>query len=114
MRVITKASYPQDTHGLRQSAILYFIVGIVVMIICIVCYNVAYRLPVVVYYKNLKRRAQKAEVDGGMTGSAWRSTLWSIVGRVKWYGVGVVLIYGVTLSIFPGYVTEDEIGRAHV
>ncbi|XP_051201047.1 equilibrative nucleotide transporter 1 [Lolium perenne] len=107
MRVLTKASYPQDAPGLRASAILYFIVGIVVMIICIVCYNVADRLPVVVYYKNLKRRAQKAEVGGGMTGSAWRSTLWSIVGTVKWYGVGVILIYGVTLSIFPGFITED-------
>jgi equilibrative nucleoside transporter 1/2/3 len=108
MRVITKASYPHDTYGLRQSAILYFVVGIMVMIICIVCYNVAYRLPVVVYYKNLKRRAQKSEVGGGMTGSAaWRSTLWSIVGTVKWYGVGVVLIYGVTMSIFPGFITEN-------
>jgi solute carrier family 29 (equilibrative nucleoside transporter), member 1/2/3 len=29
------------------------------------------------------------------------------VGTVKWYGAGVVLIYGVTLSIFPGFVTED-------
>jgi len=107
MRVFTKALYPQDTHGLRQSAILYFIVGIVVMIMCIVCYNVADRLPVVVYYKNIKKRAQKAEVGGGMTGPAWRSTLWSIVGTVKWYGIGVILIYAVTLSIFPGYITED-------
>jgi solute carrier family 29 (equilibrative nucleoside transporter), member 1/2/3 len=42
-----------------------------------------------------------------MTGPAWRSTLWSIVGTVKWYGVGVILIYAVTLSIFPGFITED-------
>ncbi|CAO2187400.1 unnamed protein product [Urochloa humidicola] len=107
MRVFTKALYPQDAHGLRQSAILYFIVGIVVMILCIVCYNVADKLPVVVYYKNIKKRAQKAEVGGGMTGPAWRSTLWSIVGTVKWNGIGVILIYAVTLSIFPGYITED-------
>uniref|UniRef100_A0ACD5ZVP4 Uncharacterized protein n=1 Tax=Avena sativa TaxID=4498 RepID=A0ACD5ZVP4_AVESA len=107
MRVLTKASYPQDTHGLRQSAILYFIVGIVLMVICTVCYNVSDRLPVVAYYKDIKRRSQKAEVGGGMTGSAWRSTLWSIVGRVKWSGIGIVLIYAVTLSIFPGYITED-------
>ncbi|VAI50481.1 unnamed protein product [Triticum turgidum subsp. durum] len=107
LRVITKASFPQDPNGLRQSAILYFMVSMVVMIICIVCYNVARRLPVVVYYKNIKQRAQKAEVGGGMTGPAWRSTLWSIVGTVKWYGIGVVLIYAVTLSIFPGFITED-------
>ncbi|KAG8046787.1 hypothetical protein GUJ93_ZPchr0008g14168 [Zizania palustris] len=107
LRVITKSIYPQDAHGLRKSAILYFVVSIVVMIICIVCYNLAYKLPVVVYYKNIKKRAEKAEEDGGMSGSAWRSTLWSIVGRVKWHGVGVALIYAITLSIFPGYITED-------
>ncbi|TYI62422.1 hypothetical protein E1A91_D10G242600v1 [Gossypium mustelinum] len=28
-------------------------------------------------------------------------------GTVKWYGFGIVLIYVVTLSIFPGYITED-------
>ncbi|KAL5222014.1 hypothetical protein ABZP36_026727 [Zizania latifolia] len=107
LRVITKSIYLQDAHGLRRSAILYFVVSIVVMIICIVCYNLAYKLPVVVYYKNIKKRAEKAEEDGGMSGSAWRSTLWSIVGRVKWHGVGVALIYAITLSIFPGYITED-------
>ncbi|EAZ05971.1 hypothetical protein OsI_28212 [Oryza sativa Indica Group] len=42
-----------------------------------------------------------------MSGSAWRSTLWSIVGRVKWHGIGIALIYAITLSIFPGYITED-------
>ncbi|KAF0899498.1 hypothetical protein E2562_019981 [Oryza meyeriana var. granulata] len=107
LRVITKGVYPQDAHGLRKSAILYFLVSIVVMIICIVCYNVADKLPVVVYYKNIKKRAQKAEEDGGMSGSAWRSTLWSIVGRVKWHGIGIAVIYAITLSIFPGYITED-------
>ncbi|KAL5232565.1 hypothetical protein ABZP36_031341 [Zizania latifolia] len=107
LRVITKAVYPQDAHGLRKSAILYFVVSIVVMVICIVCYNLAYKLPVVVYYKNIKKRAEKAEEDGGMYGLAWRSTLWSIVGRVKWHGIGVALIYAITLSIFPGYITED-------
>ncbi|KAG8085619.1 hypothetical protein GUJ93_ZPchr0010g8842 [Zizania palustris] len=107
LRVITKAVYPQDAHGLRKSAILYFVVSIVVMVICVVCYNLAYKLPVVVYYKNIKKRAEKAEEDGGIYGSTWRSTLWSIVGRVKWHGIGVALIYAITLSIFPGYITED-------
>ena len=105
MRVSTKGVYPQDAYGVRKSAILYFVVSIVVMIICIVCYNVADKLPVVIYYKNIKKRAQKAEEDGGMSGSAWRSTLWSIVGRVKWHGIGIALIYAITLSIFPGYIT---------
>lgn len=108
LRVLTKAVYPQDPAGLRKSAILYFIVSIVVMAICIVCYNVADKLPVVQHYKNIKLQALKEEGDkNAMTGTAWRSTLWSIIGRIKWFGFGISLIYMVTLSIFPGYITED-------
>ncbi|KAJ8759001.1 hypothetical protein K2173_003239 [Erythroxylum novogranatense] len=109
LRILTKAVYTQDAHGLRKSANLYFAVGIVVMAICIVFYNLAHRLPVIRYYTDLKTVAVNEGKDekGSLTGARWRSTLWEIVGTVKWYGIGVVLIYVVTLSIFPGYVTED-------
>ncbi|KAK8950914.1 Equilibrative nucleotide transporter 1 [Platanthera zijinensis] len=109
MRITCKSIFPQNAVGLRNSANLYFAVTTVVMIICIICYNVANRLPVVQYYQNIKLQAMKEERVGTspLTGYAWRSTLWGIVGRVKWYGFGIVLIYVVTLSIFPGYITED-------
>lgn len=109
LRIITKAVYPQDAHGLRQSANLYFSVGIVVMVICVALYNVAPRLPVIKYYRELKIRAvdEEKQEKGPLTGSVWRSTLWEIVGRIQWYGVGIILTYVVTLSIFPGYITED-------
>ncbi|KAJ3678161.1 hypothetical protein LUZ60_001964 [Juncus effusus] len=110
LRVLDKSLYPQDAQGLRKSAILYFVVGIIVMIICIICYNLADRLPVVQHYKTLKQQAIKEEEEGKEgenKGKVWRKTLWSIIGRVKWYGFGILLIYMVTLSIFPGYITED-------
>lgn len=109
LRILTKAVYPQDAYGLRKSANLYFAVSIVVMAICIVFYNVAPRLPVMKYYRELKIQAinEEKEEKGPVTGAVWRSTLWDIVGRVKWHGLGIVLIYLVTLSIFPGYITED-------
>lgn len=109
MRVITKAMYPQDAHGLRSSANLYFGVSIIFMAICLVCYNVAGKLPVIQYYNDLKMQAVNEErVEKSILGgSAWRSTVWEVVGRVKWFGFGIFLIYLVTLSIFPGYITED-------
>lgn len=109
LRILTKAVYKQDAHGLRKSANLYFAVGIVVMAICIVFYNVAHRLPVIKYYADLKIQAVNEEKDekGSLTGARWRSALWEIVWSVKWYGIGILLIYVVTLSIFPGYITED-------
>lgn len=109
LRIITKISYPQDAQGLRSSANLYFSVSIIVMGICVICYNVADKLPVIQYYKDLKLAAvNEEEVEkGSLSGTTWRSTLWAIVGRVKWSGFGIFLIYVVTLSIFPGYITED-------
>ncbi|KAJ7953635.1 Equilibrative nucleotide transporter like [Quillaja saponaria] len=109
LRILTKAMYPQDAIGLRKSANLYFVVGIVVMVVCVFSYNVAERLPVMKYYKELKFLAVNEEEQerGPLSGSAWGSTLWDVVGRVKWYGFGIALIYVVTLSIFPGYITED-------
>ncbi|XP_041012428.1 equilibrative nucleotide transporter 1 [Juglans microcarpa x Juglans regia] len=109
LRIITKAVYSQDSDGLRSSANLYFSVSIVVMVICIGFHNVAHRLTVIKYYKELKVQAvnEEKEEKGPLTGPVWRATLWHIVGMVKWYGFGIVLIYIVTLSIFPGYITED-------
>lgn len=109
LRVVTKAAYSQDAHGLRKSANLYFSVGIVIMVVCMIFYNVAHKLPVIKYYKDLKIQAVNEDVNqkGDLTGSIWRSSLLNTVGRVKWYGLGIVLIYVVTLAIFPGYISED-------
>ncbi|XP_073525780.1 uncharacterized protein [Phyllobates terribilis] len=111
LRIITKAIYPQDDSGLRRSANLYFAVGIVLMIICLVFYNVAHKLPVIKYFTDLKIQAVNEEqqiVKGSLAaGPLWRSTLSKVVGRIKWYCFGILLIYVVTLSIFPGYITED-------
>ncbi|ONK72140.1 uncharacterized protein A4U43_C04F16200 [Asparagus officinalis] len=109
MRVITKSIFLQDAYGLRKSANLYFGVSIAVMVICLICYNIADRLPVVKHYKQIKMQALKEESNekGSLSGSAWRLTLWNIIARTKSFGFGVFLIYVVTLSIFPGYITED-------
>lgn len=109
LRILSKAVFPQDADGLRKSANLYFSTSIVVMFICIVLYNVAHKLPVMKYYEELKIEAVEVEKEekGPLTGPVWRATLWNILGTIKWYGFGTILLYIVTLSIFPGYITED-------
>ncbi|XP_039119888.1 equilibrative nucleotide transporter 1-like [Dioscorea cayenensis subsp. rotundata] len=114
MRIITKSMYPQDADGLRKSANLYFIVSIVVMIICVICYNIVDKLPVVQYYKNLKIQALKEErsEQGLEITSTWSLSLRHIIQRIKWLAFANALIYVVTLSIFPGYITEDVHSKA--
>lgn len=109
LRILTKAIYPQDAAGLRKSARLYFGVSIGVMFLCLILYNISHRLPVIKYYKKLKIHAvAEEEVEKGpQTQSLWLSSIWEVVKTVKCYGFGIVLIYVVTLSIFPGYITED-------
>eukprot|EP00252_Welwitschia_mirabilis_P017543 TRINITY_DN3883_c0_g1_i1.p1 TRINITY_DN3883_c0_g1~~TRINITY_DN3883_c0_g1_i1.p1 ORF type:complete len:437 (+),score=34.46 TRINITY_DN3883_c0_g1_i1:360-1670(+) len=132
LRIITKAAMPQNTHGLRVSAIIYFVVSIVFMIICLVCYNLVNKLPVIKYYNNLKGRSEEstfllgnaAEIsrespedsafhDNALTElqseskrMQW-SKLWHVTKQIKCLGIGLFLIYVVTLSIFPGCITED-------
>nr|GMD23296.1 equilibrative nucleotide transporter 1 [Ipomoea batatas] len=110
LRVVTKAVYPQDAEGLRKSANLYFIVGIALMVVCVVSYNLAQRLPVIKYYRDLKAEAVSKEMEqkgDEMGRELWTSNLRDIIGGVKWYGFGIVIIYVVTISIFPGCITED-------
>ncbi|KAG9444348.1 hypothetical protein H6P81_015688 [Aristolochia fimbriata] len=114
LRIFTKAIFPQNAHGLRSSACLYFGVSILFMAICLVCNNVAKRLPVIQHYNDLKMQALGEEenekissTDDSLTGSPWKSTTRDILGRIKWYCFGIVLVYCVSLSIFPGHVTAD-------
>ncbi|CAN8235779.1 unnamed protein product [Cochlearia groenlandica] len=109
LRILTKAVYPQDPDGLRKSANLYFAVGIVVMVVCAVSYNVAHRLPVIKFHEERKAQAllEARQEKGLLTGTVWRKKLWHIVSSIKSHGFGMILIYIVTLSIFPGYLTED-------
>ncbi|KAL8224583.1 hypothetical protein R6Q57_020058 [Mikania cordata] len=104
LRIFTKAVYSQDAVGLRKSANLYFIVSIIVMVVCIFLHNIAHRLPVIKHYNNLKMEAVNNEKG---TVLLCQSTLWGIVGTVKWYGLAIMILYVVTLAIFPGYITED-------
>ncbi|CAI9092892.1 OLC1v1028250C1 [Oldenlandia corymbosa var. corymbosa] len=109
LRIFTKAVYPQDAHGLRSSANLYFIVGIAVMALCMVLYNIAPKLPVISYYNELKIQALNDEKreKGDLTKDLWKSTLWNVFGTIKWYGFATCILYVVTLCIFPGFITED-------
>lgn len=102
MRIFTKAVFPQDIHGLRNSAILYFIVAILFMTLCFCLYNVVRQLPVVKHHNKL-RNEQKLNQEEFSS----HTSIWNVIQTIKWYGFGITLIYIVTLSIFPGSVTED-------
>uniref|UniRef100_A0A0C9RXN0 TSA: Wollemia nobilis Ref_Wollemi_Transcript_5582_1109 transcribed RNA sequence n=1 Tax=Wollemia nobilis TaxID=56998 RepID=A0A0C9RXN0_9CONI len=94
------------------------------MAICLLCYNMANQLPVIRYYNDLKMRAVESTFllgntivnsppdpeDGSMLGASKEEhgpNFWHVLSQIKWLAIGLLLIYVVTLSIFPGYITED-------
>lgn len=130
LRVTTKASLPQTVRGLRLSADVYFIVTAVILLMCLVSYNLVYKLPIMLHYNSMKIGAMEStdgphdvselglktdatEIslittgDSELTNFAKPVSYWHVWGQIQWLAISVAMIYVVTMSIFPGYITED-------
>lgn len=98
LRIITKASLPQTTQGLRRSSHLYFIVSSSFLLCCILCSNLLYKLPVMQQHEEL-------HLDGLDLCS--KPKFWTTTRKIGIPAFGVLMIYVVTLSIFPGFIAEN-------
>lgn len=98
MRIITKASLPQTPQGLKTSAHFYFIVSTAILIGCIACCNLLYKLPVMQQHYKLLHDGQN---------STPTPRFWNVARAIKWPAFGIFTIYTVTLSIFPGFLAEN-------
>lgn len=131
LRVITKASMSQTFRGLRLSADVYFFVTAVFLLLCLISYNLVYKLPIMLHYNSMKIGAMEStiggpndvselglktdtteislitNIDSELTNFAKPVSYWHVWGQVKWLAISVAVIYVVTMSIFPGYITED-------
>ncbi|GLU09683.1 hypothetical protein SLE2022_265300 [Rubroshorea leprosula] len=97
LRIITKASVPQTPRGLRTSSHFYFIVSTTILLCCTLCSNLLYKLPVMQQHNRL------LSVDP----LCCRPKFWTVARRICWPAFGVLMIYLVTLSIFPGFIAES-------
>ena len=121
LRIITKASFPQNPKGLQTSAHFYFIISTFIVLVCIICCNVLEKLPVIQNYKQMRtmtRKTQASNILGGIGISTSRAygivepnghhhRFWNVLIRIRWAALGILAIYAVTLSIFPGYLAEN-------
>ncbi|CAN1120546.1 Equilibrative nucleotide transporter 8 [Linum perenne] len=99
LRIITKALLPQTAQGLQTSAHFYFIVSTIILLCCIFLSNLLYKLPVVEYHCK--------QVAYGDDLFHVRPKFRAVARKIRWPGFGVLTIYVVTLSIFPGFLAED-------
>lgn len=97
LRIITKASVPHTPKGLRTSAHFYFIVSMVILMGCVACCNLLYKLPVMQqHYKLLHENLPSSSPK-----------FWDVARIIRWPVFGIFMIYTVTLSIFPGFLAEN-------
>ncbi|XP_076938906.1 equilibrative nucleotide transporter 8-like [Bidens hawaiensis] len=101
LRIITKASFPHTQNGLRTSTQIYFTFSAIMVLLCIICTNVLHKLPVVRYY-----RSHKKHIDP-IQHMSIRSSFWEVVKKIRWVVTAVFVIYVASLSIFPGYLSEN-------
>ena len=122
----------QTVSGLRLSADIYFIVTAVILLLCLICYNLVYKLPIMLHYNSLKIGAMESTLSNGphnagelglktdateislittgdseLTNFAKPVSYWHVWSQIQWLAASLALIYVVTMSIFPGYITED-------
>ncbi|KAJ4950534.1 hypothetical protein NE237_027366 [Protea cynaroides] len=117
MRIVTKACLPQTPHGLRISAHLYFVVTIFIVLGCIVCCNILDRLPVMQNYQCKRTMGPRNSDFPDNPPSSMRRLsevnepeqpkFRDVTRKIRWPAFGILMIYTVTLSIFPGYTTEN-------
>ncbi|CAH8283616.1 unnamed protein product [Eruca vesicaria subsp. sativa] len=95
LRITTKASLAQTPQGLRTSAHCYFIVSSTILLCCLLCCNVLYKLPVMQQHLKFQQPLYS------------NLTVWMVGRKIKWPASGILIIYTVTLSIFPGFIAEN-------
>ncbi|KEH17554.1 putative equilibrative nucleoside transporter, major facilitator superfamily [Medicago truncatula] len=123
LRLITKAIFENSKDGLRKGAILFFSLSTLFELLCVVLYAFVFpKLPIVKYYRS------KAASEGSKTVSAdlaaagiqtelreateelkqfERKGMKQLLSENKDYALDLFLIFALTLSIFPGFLSED-------
>ncbi|KAF4363740.1 equilibrative nucleotide transporter 8 [Cannabis sativa] len=99
LRISTKALLPQNSKGLRTSAHLYFLFSTMILLCCIICSNLLFKLPVM---QKLSKIEEQTEATFCL-----RPQIFSVARKVRWPAFGIFIIYIVTLSIFPGFIAEN-------
>lgn len=98
LRIITKVSLPHTPQGLKTSAHFYFIISTTVLILCIICCNLLYKLPIMQqHYTHVVQDFLPCS----------RHKLRDVARTIRCPAFGIFTIYTVTLSIFPGFLAEN-------
>lgn len=104
--MFTKAAFSESRNGLRTSALVFFFISAFVCLLCVLAqFVIVKKHPVLIYYKNLKSAEMENEVLIPMANGQEYMGL-TALKRLKLPFILLVIIYSVTLGVYPG-ITED-------
>lgn len=124
LRMVTKASFENSQDGLRKGALTFFFISAFFVFICILLYAFVFpRLEVVKYYRTraASQGSKTVMADlaaGGLASKGLEkdpeaeklverlSTLQLLAQNID-FAIDLFLVYALTLSIFPGFLSED-------
>ncbi|WCJ41539.1 Equilibrative nucleotide transporter 3 [Euphorbia peplus] len=102
LRLATKAVFARTTNGLRNGVMLFLAISTFIELLCILLYKLYFpKLPVVKYYR--EKAAHEYQSQDGST----RLSLKKLNVDNYDYLLGLCLIYGMSMSINPGFLYEN-------
>lgn len=123
LRFLTKAAFENSQDGLRKGALLFLSISTFFEFLCILLYAYVFaKLPIVKYYRAKAAtegsktvsadlaaggiQTESSKVDEGSEKMERLSNKQLLVQNLD-YAIDLFLIYVLTLSIFPGFLSED-------
>ncbi|MCL7035066.1 hypothetical protein MKW94_006220 [Papaver nudicaule] len=126
LRLITKAAFADTKSGLRQGAMVFLSVATSFMLLCAVLYAFVFgKLPIVKYYRSKAASEGSKTVAGDLVAAGIeihqigvadeegghkqleRLTTKQLLRQNIDLTIAAILTYVLTLSIFPGFLSED-------
>ncbi|KAK8698641.1 hypothetical protein V6N13_114752 [Hibiscus sabdariffa] len=123
LRLITKAAFENSQDGLRKGALLFFGISAFFELLCVLLYAYVFpKLPIVKYYRSKAASEGSKTVASDLAAGGIQalpgnddvdvkkeerlSNKELLVQNID-YALDMFLIYVLTLSIFPGFLSED-------
>ncbi|KAH9744351.1 hypothetical protein KPL70_003664 [Citrus sinensis] len=121
LRLITKAAFENSKDGLRKGALLFFAISSFFEFLCVILYAFVFpKIPIVKYYRNKAASEGSKTVAADLAAGGIQTLSKEEVEKCSErfsnkqlllqnidYAIDMFVIYTLTLSIFPGFLSED-------
>ncbi|ESW04612.1 hypothetical protein PHAVU_011G110200 [Phaseolus vulgaris] len=123
LRLITKAAFENSKNGLHKGAITFFVISTFFELLCFLLYAFVFpKLPIVKYYRSKAASEGSKTVSSDLAAGGIQTPSRRVNEDDKRlerkgnkqlllenidYALDLFLIYALTLSIFPGFLSED-------